>query len=203
MERPTEFGNREFLTEEEVAEKATRDSIQAQGASAQDLDGVVRPRDLTRTTGYDKNIVGQEYNRFWTDTGPRKQRENLETNIVCHRSTGRANPPLHSGRAAEMGDKGRPKPWTRPTRLLARRQPSGSLSRRSKGSAERGQAHSPGTRLCRHSGHHAQPQQHLRCSARRTSPHIVAHTPVARGCTWPLGRRHTRGRKHQYHSSPW
>ncbi len=75
MERPTEFGNREFLTEEEVAEKATRDSIQAQGASAQDLDGVVRPRDLTRTTGYDKNIVGQEYNRFWTDTGPRKQRE--------------------------------------------------------------------------------------------------------------------------------
>ena len=75
MERPEEFGDREFLTDEEVAERARMDFIRAQGATEEELEGVVRPRDLTRTTGYDKNIVGQEYNRFWTDTGPRKLRE--------------------------------------------------------------------------------------------------------------------------------
>lgn len=75
MERPEEFGDREFLTDEEVAERARMDFVRAQGATEEELEGVVRPRDLTRTTGYDKNIVGQEYNRFWTDTGPRKLRE--------------------------------------------------------------------------------------------------------------------------------
>lgn len=75
MERPAEFRDREFLTDEEVAERARMDSIRAQGATEEELEGVVRPWDLERVTGYDKGILGQEYNRFWTDTGPRKLRE--------------------------------------------------------------------------------------------------------------------------------
>ncbi len=74
MERPAEFGDREFLTDEELAEKQVADANRSQGATEEELQGVVRPRDLDRVTPYDRNIVGQEYNRFWTDNGPRKVR---------------------------------------------------------------------------------------------------------------------------------
>ena len=93
MERPAEYGERELLTDEEVAERARMDAIRAQGASGQELDGVVRPWDLDRTTGYDKNIVGQEYNRFWTDPGPRKLRDTWRrTSLVIDPPDGRIPP---------------------------------------------------------------------------------------------------------------
>ena len=93
MERPAEFGDREFLTDEEVAEKVTRDAMQAQGATEEELEGVVRPPDLARVTGYDKNIVGQEYNRFWTDSGPRKLRETWgRTSLVIDPPDGQIPP---------------------------------------------------------------------------------------------------------------
>ena len=93
MERPEAYGDREFLTEEEVAERASLDAIRAQGASEEELDGVVRPWDLDRPTGYDKKIVGQEYNRFWTDSGPRRQRETWgRTSFVIDPPDGRIPP---------------------------------------------------------------------------------------------------------------
>ena len=93
MERPAEFGDREFLTDEELAEKARRDEMRAQGATEDELDGVVRPRDLNRVTGYDKNIVGQEYNRFWTDSGPRPVRETWpRTSLVIDPPDGQIPP---------------------------------------------------------------------------------------------------------------
>ena len=93
MERPAEFGDREFLTDEELAEKARRDEMRAQGATEDELDGAVRPRDLNRVTGYDKNIVGQEYNRFWTDSGPRPVRETWpRTSLVIDPPDGQIPP---------------------------------------------------------------------------------------------------------------
>jgi len=93
MERPEEYGDRALLTEEELAARARLDSIRAQGASETELEGVVRPWDLDRTTGYDKRIVGQEYNRFWTDTGPRRQREPWNrTSFVIDPPDGRIPP---------------------------------------------------------------------------------------------------------------
>ena len=93
MERPAEFGDREFLTDEEVAARATRDAMRGQGATEEQLEGVVRPRDLERVTGYDKKIVGQEYNRFWTDSGPRQLRETWRrTSLVIDPPDGQIPP---------------------------------------------------------------------------------------------------------------
>ena len=93
LERPAEFGDREFLTDEEVAVRANLDARLAQGATEEELAGVVRPRDLQRVTGYDRNIVGQEYNRFWTDTGPRRQRETWRrTSLVIDPPDGQIPP---------------------------------------------------------------------------------------------------------------
>ena len=115
MERPAEHAERELLTDEEVAARARRDAIRAQGASEEELDGVVRPWDLDRTTGYDKRIVGQEYNRFWTDPGPAKTERHMEANVAGHRSAGWTHPPLHSCAAATVGDERREQPSARPT----------------------------------------------------------------------------------------
>ncbi len=93
LERPAELGDREFLTDEEVAVRADLDARLARGATAEELAGAVRPRDLQRVTGYDRNIVGQEYNRFWTDTGPRRQRETWRrTSLVIDPPDGRIPP---------------------------------------------------------------------------------------------------------------
>ncbi len=93
MERPAELGDREFLTDEELAEKASLDAMLAQGATQEELAGVVRPRDLQRVTGYDRNIVGQEYNRFWTDTGPRRHGTTWRrTSLVIDPPDGRIPP---------------------------------------------------------------------------------------------------------------
>ena len=93
MERPAEFGDREFLTDEELAEKARTDAMRGQGATEEELENVVRPRDLNRVTAYDKNIVGQEYNRFWTDSGPRELREPWpRTSLVIDPPDGRIPP---------------------------------------------------------------------------------------------------------------
>ena len=71
MERPQEFAGREFLTEQEVAEKAKREARMAQGASNEELQGPVRPGSIAHALNYAKGIDGQEYNRFWTDQGAR------------------------------------------------------------------------------------------------------------------------------------
>ncbi len=93
LERPAGLGDRELLTAEELAEKAGRDALLARGATEEELAGAVRPRDLDRVTGYDRNIVGQEYNRFWTDTGPRRQREPWpRTSLVVDPPDGRIPP---------------------------------------------------------------------------------------------------------------
>jgi hypothetical protein len=74
MERPASVGGRLFLEEAELAEKAKRELTLAEGATEEELAGPVRPRDVDRNYGYDKGIVGLEYNRFWTDNGKQKAR---------------------------------------------------------------------------------------------------------------------------------
>src|SRR5262245_47167019 len=69
MERPEEFAGRAFLTDQEVAEKAKRDARMARGATAEELQGPVRPG--ANALPYAKGIEGQEYNRVWTDQGDR------------------------------------------------------------------------------------------------------------------------------------
>ena len=68
MERPEEFGEREFLTDEEVAEQERAEgeavALRAAGADFQELgrpDSSVSP------------IAGNEYNTFWLDTGGAKK----------------------------------------------------------------------------------------------------------------------------------
>ena len=67
LERPEEFGEREFLTDEEVAEQERAEgeavALRAAGADFQELgrpDSSVSP------------IAGNEYNTFWLDTGGAK-----------------------------------------------------------------------------------------------------------------------------------
>lgn len=93
MERPKELAGREFLTEAEIAEKAKRDAVLAKGASDEELDGAVRPADVAYALPFAKGIQGQEYNRFWTDQGARKQPPTWKrTSLVIDPPDGRLPP---------------------------------------------------------------------------------------------------------------
>src|SRR5262245_3203027 len=97
MERPKEFGDRQFLTDQEVAakERAQRERVREEEAKRiAELGG---PRSLEEARGapaHEKGIRGEEYNRVWVDTGPRKPgRVWRRTSLIVDPPDGR-NPPL-------------------------------------------------------------------------------------------------------------
>jgi hypothetical protein len=93
MERPARFGNREFLTDEEVAEREKQ--------AAADYERRLREEDPTgpRSTadakraegGFEAGIRGAEYNNFWMER-PQKQRVWRRTSLVVDPPDGRLPP---------------------------------------------------------------------------------------------------------------
>jgi hypothetical protein len=101
MERPAEFGNREFMTEEEAMERRRR-GLDA-GASGEDEEGEAESltkQDAQRYANADKpddgrpgyRIAGAEYNAFWS-ADPTRPRMSLRTSRIVDPPDGRL-PPL-------------------------------------------------------------------------------------------------------------
>src|SRR5207248_1770640 len=91
MERPKEFANREFLTDQELA---TRIANLSKPTSPDDPDAdVAFPENKKAAPEHEKGIRGEEYNKFWVDSGPRKIRPWKRTSLVIDPPDGRM-PPL-------------------------------------------------------------------------------------------------------------
>jgi hypothetical protein len=71
MERPKEFGNREFLTDQELAARMANLSKSSSSSDDPDAD-VAFPDNKKRAPEHEKGIRGEEYNKFWVDSGPQK-----------------------------------------------------------------------------------------------------------------------------------
>ena len=95
MERPTEFGTREFLTEEEIAARVaalTESPPPPDPEDPEDAD----PRDAALAAGArptEQGIFGQEYNRFWVVSDPRAVMPWNRTSLIIDPPGGRM-PPL-------------------------------------------------------------------------------------------------------------
>jgi hypothetical protein len=91
MERPKEFADREFLTDDEAAARA-----QAASEPEEEQDDPEDPRDAAQAAGArpsEKGIFGQEYNRFWVVQPPATARPWKRTSLVVDPPDGRI-PPL-------------------------------------------------------------------------------------------------------------
>ena len=90
MERSKEFGNREFLTEQELAAKvAAGRSQRPQGEEERTTSA------NQRAPEHEKGIRYQEYNAFWNDAGPTQVEPWTRTSLVVDPPDGRL-PPLTS-----------------------------------------------------------------------------------------------------------
>jgi hypothetical protein len=83
LERPKEFEGREFLTDEEIAQRETVEEDQATKRLA-GLDGV----DVGRRSISESPIRGNEYNSFWQDHG-RARRVFKQTSLIVEPRDGR------------------------------------------------------------------------------------------------------------------
>ena len=86
MERPAEFGNREFLTEKEAADRA---AAVAKQAAPEDANAPIQRQQQPE---HERGIRGEEYNRFWVD-GPKVITPWIRTSLVIDPPDGRL-PPL-------------------------------------------------------------------------------------------------------------
>ncbi len=91
MERPKELGNRELLTDQEVAAKLR--APKAPTAPADDADPAFPEIKKAAANSHEKGIKGEEYNRFWVDSGPERQTPWNRTSLVVDPPDGRL-PPL-------------------------------------------------------------------------------------------------------------
>ncbi len=91
MERPKEFGNREFLTEQELAAKLS--APKAPAASAEEADPAFPDIKKAAAKTHERGIRGEEYNRFWVDSGPEPLAPWNRTSLVIDPPDGRL-PPL-------------------------------------------------------------------------------------------------------------
>lgn len=93
MERPKEMANREFLTDQELS--ARIEALRARNQSPPaDPDGN-DPRDARASAAapeHEKGIFGQEYNRFWVDSGPRRTKPWKRTSLIIDPPDGRMPP---------------------------------------------------------------------------------------------------------------
>jgi hypothetical protein len=87
LERPAELGNRELFTEQELAQKTADIGRQAPPRD-EDADSV-----REKQPEHEKGIRGEEYNRFWIDTAPKKVAPWWRTSLVIDPPDGRI-PPL-------------------------------------------------------------------------------------------------------------
>jgi hypothetical protein len=92
MERPKEFANREFLTDQQIAARTEA----FKNLKQPDSDDTEAPRDAKANAiapEHEKKIYGKEYNRFWVDPGQIKIRSWKRTSLVIDPPDGRM-PPL-------------------------------------------------------------------------------------------------------------
>jgi hypothetical protein len=64
VERPKEYGTREFLTDEEVASSERGEAAEF-AAREDEQSGPRSVEDIANAPGFEKKIYGQEYNNFW------------------------------------------------------------------------------------------------------------------------------------------
>ena len=132
LERPKEFGTREFMTEEEAAARAKRSPTNTSGTPTADLpageEGEVTENlaaaDQARNASADavpdntpgRRIVGAEYNSFWN--APLKaSKQSLRTSQLVQPER-RAVAFLHTGSARDVGEEREGTKGTRPGRLM-------------------------------------------------------------------------------------
>ena len=95
MERPTEFGTREFLTEEEIAARVQALTDRPPPPEPDDPEEA-DPRSAEQAAGArptEQGIFGQEYNRFWVVSDPRPVTPWNRTSQIIDPPDGRM-PPL-------------------------------------------------------------------------------------------------------------
>ena len=90
MERPREFGDRQFLTDKELADRIASLSRRA---PANDSDDAAFPEIKKTAPAHEKGISGEEYNRFWVDSGSPRITPWKRTSLVIDPPDGRI-PPL-------------------------------------------------------------------------------------------------------------
>lgn len=97
MERPKEFGSREFLTEQEMATKVNdaraAAAAAAAPASAEAADPAFPEVKKAAEKSHERGIRGEEYNRFWVDGGAEQVTPWNRTSLVVDPPDGRL-PPL-------------------------------------------------------------------------------------------------------------
>ena len=91
MERPAEFGDREFLTPEEVATKV--EAAASAVAEPEDPEEARAPAQAAAARPSEQGIFGQEYNRFWVIEGTRSATAWNRTSLVIDPPDGKV-PPL-------------------------------------------------------------------------------------------------------------
>ena len=91
MERPAEFGDREFLTPEEVATKV--EAAASAVAEPEDPEEARAPAQAAAARSSEQGIFGQEYNRFWVIEGTRSATAWNRTSLVIDPPDGKV-PPL-------------------------------------------------------------------------------------------------------------
>ena len=95
MERPTEFGTREFLTDEEIAARVESLTLRPPPPEPDDPEDA-DPRDAAQAAAArptEQGIFGQEYNRFWVVSDPRPVTPWNRTSQIIDPPDGRM-PPL-------------------------------------------------------------------------------------------------------------
>jgi hypothetical protein len=84
MERPKEFGNREFLTDAELAARVAE--ARRKGPETEEERTATAPQ---RAPEHERGIRYQEYNAFWNDAGPRQVTPWKRTSLVIDPPDGR------------------------------------------------------------------------------------------------------------------
>lgn len=90
MERPREFGSRELLTDKELADRI---AALSKSAPVDNSDDAAFPEIKKTAPAHEKGIRGEEYNRFWVDSGPSRVTPWKRTSLVIDPPDGRI-PPL-------------------------------------------------------------------------------------------------------------
>ena len=95
LERRVEFGDREFLTDEELADKvaAAAETVEPPAGADPDEAEVVFPDAKAAALPHEQGIKGEEYNRFWIIQDPREVIPWKRTSFVIEPPDGRI-PPL-------------------------------------------------------------------------------------------------------------
>ena len=103
MERPKEFGNRELVTDQELAARIASVRKEAPKDDGNPADPAF-PDIKKSSPAHEKGIRGEEYNRFWVDAGQTKVTPWKRTSLVIDPPDGRI-PPLTPAAIKRLEDR--------------------------------------------------------------------------------------------------